>query len=225
MRDVAGGIVPLERPVEAVGHRVIGDRPGQDRRVKDRRGVVHELGTGIRDRVRQPARQALPETQLEPVVPRGPDVVAIAADRRVFGIGLEELGDGDRRIAQRRGPGDDAEIRIGHALQQRRADRELLGGQLVEIGIGDPDVGDLRSDIGRFDRRVRRELALERHVPLLRVARSERAVDGEHPLAEARVRRRPRSARRSGRSEERRRVKCCRARAATPSAGTETSAS
>ena len=46
---------------------------------------------------------------------------------------------------------------------------------------------DLRADVRDLDRRVRRQLALDRRVPLLHVAGAERRVDGEHALAEPAV--------------------------------------
>src|SRR5207344_2316445 len=47
------------------------------------------------------------------------------------------------------------------------------------------DVRNLRSEVGHFDDRVRGQLALDRHVPLLHVARAERPVHGEDALSEA----------------------------------------
>ena len=112
-------------------------------------------------------------------------------------IRLEQLRDRDRRIAERRRARDGAEVRIRHALQQRRALRELLDGQLIQVRVGNADAGDLRADVGHLDRDVRRELALHRRVPLLDVARSEIAIDGEHALPEAGVRRQRNRRRRS----------------------------
>ena len=79
---------------------------------------------------------------------------------------------------------------FGTRVVQRVAERELIDRQLIEVGVGDADVRDVRADVGRFDRRVRRQLALQRDVPLLHVAGAERAVDREHALAETRRRRR-----------------------------------
>ncbi len=49
---------------------------------------------------------------------------------------------------------------------------------------------DVRSDVRGFERRVRGQLTLHRDVPLLYVTGPERAVDREHALAEASIRRR-----------------------------------
>ena len=67
------------------------------------------------------------------------------------GYGLSSCAARDRRIAERRRARDDAEVRIRHALQQRRALRELIDGQLIQVRVGDADVGDLRADVGDLD--------------------------------------------------------------------------
>ena len=102
VRDVARRIVAFERAVEAVGHRIVRDRPRQNRRVKHRRGIVHQLRARVADRVRQPVRQPAPQADLETLIGRRADVVAIQADRRVLGVRLEQLRDRNRRIAERR---------------------------------------------------------------------------------------------------------------------------
>ena len=70
------------------------------------------------------------------------------------------------------------------------ADGQLARGQLIQVRVGDADVRDVRPDVRRLERRVRRQLPLDRHVPLLRRSPTQRAVDREHALAEARRRRR-----------------------------------
>ena len=75
---------------------------------------------------------------------------------------------------------------FGTRCVSARAQRELIDGQLIQVGVGNADVGDLRADVGDFDRRGSAASSrCTRRVPLLHVARSEIAIDGEHPLAEA----------------------------------------
>ena len=87
--------------------------------------------------------------------------------------------------------------------QQRVTQRELLDRELIEVRVGNADVRDLRADVRDLDRRVRRQLALHRDVPLLHVAGAERGVDGEDALSEAGRRRRRDRRHASGRSAAR----------------------
>ena len=189
VRNVARRVVAFESTVEAVGYRVVGNRSGQNRRVKHRRGIVDELRSRVAHEIRHAVREALLELEVDAVVERRSDVVPVKTDGGVLRVRLEQLSDGDRRIAERRGARNRAEERIRHALQERCALAELFDGQLIEVGVGNADVGDLRADVGNLDRDVRRELALKRRVPLLNVARSQIAIDGEHTLSKAGVRR------------------------------------
>ena len=125
----------------------------------------------------------------EPLVVCRPDVVAIEADGRVVGIRLHELRLRDRRIADRGRAWNDAEVRVGYPLEQRRPERQLCLRQLIDVAVRDADIRDLRSEVRNFDGCVRRQLALDRRVPLLRVARPEAAVNGEDALSEPRGRR------------------------------------
>ncbi len=151
---------------------IVGNRSGQNRRVEHRRRIVDQLRPGVAHEIREAVGEALFELDVEAVVDRRADVVPVEADGGVLRVRLEQLRHGDGRIAERRGPRNGAEKRIRHALQQRRAQRELLDGQLIQIGVGDADVRDLRADVGDLQRDVRGELALEGRVPLLDVARS-----------------------------------------------------
>ncbi len=92
-----------------------------------------------------------------------------------------------RRIPERRGARDAAEEGVRHPLLQRGALSELLDGQLIQIRVRQADPGDLRPGVGDFHRDVRRELALDRRVPLLHVAGAQVAVHGKDALAQARV--------------------------------------
>ena len=79
---------------------------------------------------------------------------------------------------------------LGTLSSERGAEFQLLLRQLIDVAVRDPDVRDLRSEVRDFDGRVRRQLALHRHVPLLRVARPQLRVNGEHALSEAGIWRR-----------------------------------
>ena len=68
-----------------------------------------------------------------------------------------------------------------------RPSGELGGGELVEVGVGDADVDDVRADIGDVDGKIAGDGLLEREVPLLDVAGVGGAVDGVDGLAEASV--------------------------------------
>ena len=190
MGDVARRVITFERQIVAVRDGIVRHGSGQDRRIEDRRGIVDELRSRVRDRVRQPVREALPHARFQSVVARRADIVPVQTHRGVFRIGLQQLRDRNDGIAQRRGSRDDAEVRVRDAVKQRRSERELFDLQLIEIAVGDPDVRDVRADVRQLHRRVRRELALKRCVPLLHVARTERLVDSEDALAEAGRRRR-----------------------------------
>ena len=95
------------------------------------------------------------------------------------------MRDRRRRIAERRRARDDPVVRILDALQQGRANRQLVDSELVQVAVGNSDVRDVRSDVRELDRRTVRELSLNRYVPLLHGAGSQRAVNREHTLAKS----------------------------------------
>ena len=66
-----------------------------------------------------------------------------------------------------------------------QAERELAGGELVQVRVGQAHARDRGPGVGHLEREVGRELVLHRHVPLLHVTGSEVAVHREHALAEA----------------------------------------
>ncbi len=163
---------------------------------------------GVADEIRQAAREPLLQLRGHAVVERGADVVAIEAHGRVTRVRLEQLCPRDRRIAERRGSRNLAEERIGHRLLQRRTDGELLDRQLIQVRVRDAHVRDLRADVPDLDAHRRGQLALNRGIPLLGVARAKRPVHGEDALTEAsrRVRRDRRDARTVLQHERRRDV-------------------
>ena len=151
VRDVARRVVALERSIEAVRRLEVRHRRSQNRRVEHRRGVVLQHRSRVAYEIRQPVRHALLHSRRDAVINRRPDVVAIEAHRRVLGERLEQLSHRNGGIPERRRARDDAEVRIGDARRQRRTERQLIGGQLVEICVGDADVRDLRADVRDLD--------------------------------------------------------------------------
>jgi hypothetical protein len=61
----------------------------------------------------------------------------------------------------------DATKTWGMSLPKRVALRQLLDGELIQVGVGKANAGNLQPDVGDLDRDVRRELPLRRRVPLL----------------------------------------------------------
>ena len=59
--------------------------------------------------------------------------------------------------------------------------------ELVQVRIGDADVGSLRTGVRHLDGKVPRQLMLDRQVPVLRITGAEVAVYREDSLAQARV--------------------------------------
>ena len=84
VRDVAGRVVAFELAVEAVGDRVVRNRPGQNRRVEHRRGIVYQLRARVAHQIRQAARQPLLELGVDALIERRADVVPVQADGRVL---------------------------------------------------------------------------------------------------------------------------------------------
>src|ERR1700724_3555398 len=90
--EVAGGEVAVETAFEGVGDGVVGDGPGEDGGVEDRRSVVDELGARVADQDGEAAGEALFEFGLDRVVVGVADVIAKEGDVGEFGEGFEELG-------------------------------------------------------------------------------------------------------------------------------------
>ncbi len=185
VRNIAGRIVTVPFQVVTVRDGGVGQWSGQNRRVEHRGRDVGQFRSGIRGRIRQAARQALPDAERDALVVRRPDIVSVEADGRVLRIRFQELRPRDRRIADRGRARNDAEVRIGDPLSQRGPQLELLFAQRIAVAVRDADIDDLRSEVRDFDDRVRRQLALDRDIPLLRVAGPQIAVNGEHALSEA----------------------------------------
>ena len=76
----------------------------------------------------------------------------------------------DGRVADRRRAGNGSEVRVGDPFEERRPEFQLLFRQLVGVAVRNPDVGNFRAKVRNFDDCIRRELALDGCVPLLRVA-------------------------------------------------------
>ncbi len=96
--------------------------------------------------------EALFHFGFETVVVGRAGVVAVGGDVEEARIGLEELGVGDGFAADGTGDGELSIVRVGGGGQQRRALRKLGGGELVEVGVGNADVDDVRADVGNVDR-------------------------------------------------------------------------
>ena len=119
------------------------------------------------------------------MVDRRSHVVSIQTYGRVLRIGLHQLANWNGGIAERRRARDRAKERVGHAPQERLALGEFVDGQLVQVRVGNADVGDLGTDVSHLHGDVWCELALKRRVPLLGVAGTKIAIHGEDALPEA----------------------------------------
>ena len=83
-------------------------------------------------------------------------VVPVPADVGESRVGAQELGAGRGGPADGGGDGDLAEVGVGHALQEGVPEGELLHRELVDVGVGHPDVGALGPDVADLDREVAR---------------------------------------------------------------------
>ena len=95
-----------------------------------------------------------------------------------MGDGLSADGAGGRNLAK---------VGIRHCLKQRRSLGELGGGELVEVGVGNADVDDVRSDVCDLGRQVVGDCTLHGEVPLLDVSGPCLSIGGVDALAETRV--------------------------------------
>ena len=165
---VAVGRVVLEAGGEGVG----GDEAARVRGRQDGGGedagcVVDELGVSVGGEEGDAVREALFDFGFDGVVVGGAGVVAVDGDVLEAGVRLEGEGGGGEGGAG--GAGEAGELRL----------REL-----VEVGVGDADVDDVRADIGDVKRERVGDGALDGAVPLLDVAGACVAVDGIDALAE-----------------------------------------
>ena len=183
---VAAGDVALELGAESVcGDEAAGIGGREHGGGEDGGGVVDEAGVGVSEEQREAVGETALDLDLAGVVVGFAAVVAVDGDIEEARIGLEELGGADGFAADGAGDGQLTVVGIGDGGEERGALRELRGGELVEVGIGNADVDDVRAGVGEFDGEVGGDFALDGEVPLLGVAGAGGADGGVDALAEA----------------------------------------
>src|SRR6266516_1376349 len=151
-------------------------------------------------------RETLFQLCLKGVVVRVPDVISKVADGCELRERFEQLCPRDRRIAQRRGSGNDSEEWIRNSLEQLWPETKLIRCKLIDIRIRNSNVSDLRTGVCRFKEDVGAEFPLDRKIPLLCISGTQVTVHAKHSLTQAGIRRwRNRQNRRSGREDKCRR--------------------
>lgn len=161
--NVASGDIFFEAAIEGVSGLEGGGGSSEDGGVEDGAGVIDQAREGVGEGSGEGAGEAFLEAGLEGVVSGVADVVAIERDVIEARKGAKELLAGD----------------VG------AYEGELFDSELIQVDVGDTEVGEFRAEVAEFEDPVAGDGFLEREVPLLSVAALLIALDGEDGLAEA----------------------------------------
>src|SRR5438067_257603 len=131
--------------------------------------------------------ESLLQLRLDGIVIGRAGVIAIRSNVKEARIALQELGIGNGLAADRTERRELSVEGICRSCEQRRSLGQLRGGELVQVGIRDADMDDVRADIGDVEAEIASDRALDGQVPLLCATGARLAIEAIDALAEAGV--------------------------------------